>query len=409
MKEVKIAFEAGDVVAEVMSFGSPTPIAVDVSGPNLADSRAHAVKIHAELARIDSLRDLQYGLPLDYPTLQVDVDRERASLSGVTAHDVARSLVTATSSSRYVVPNFWRDPTSGIGYQVQVEVPAPRMNSIKEVELIPLRATPSGQVSLRDVAQVRPGTMLGEYDRYNMRRMVSLQADIHGEDLGTVSGRVDRAIQAAGQPPRGVTVDVRGQVVPLRMMFRGLSVGLILTVLVVFLLLTSWFQSLTLALVVTSPIPAAVSGAALGLFLTGTTLNIQSFLGTIMAVGVALANSILLVTFAERIRCNGSSAAAAAVTGAASRLRPILMTSLAMLAGMLPMALALGEGGEQTAPLARAVVGGLALATLCTLFVLPAVFTLVRSGTGNASVSLHPDDPESPHYDPILPSDGAIR
>ncbi|MGO8751871.1 MAG: efflux RND transporter permease subunit [Thermoguttaceae bacterium] len=400
MKDVALSFEAGDIVAEVMSFGSPTPVEVVVSGSDLAQDRDYAGKIRAAMAGIESLRDLQFGQTLDYPAIRVDVDRQRAGLSGISVRDVSRSLVAATYSSRYVVPNFWRDPASGIGYQVEVEVPPARMDSVKEVEMMPLRATADGQVCLRDVAQVRVGTMPGEYDRYNMRRLISVQADIHGQDLGTVSQRVTQAVRSAGEPPRGVSVDVRGQTVPMQEMFGGLSTGLILTVAVVFLLLMAYFQSPALALAVTATVPAAMAGAALGLVAWGTTLNIQSFMGTIMAIGVALANSILLVTFAEQARRRGASAADAAREGAQSRLRPILMTSCAMLAGMLPMALALGEGGQQTAPLGRAVIGGLACATLATLFVTPAVFALLRSGAGRQSASLDPNDPDSPRHDP---------
>ena len=400
MKDVKLSFEAGDIVAEVMSFGSPTPVEVVVSGTDLAQDRGYADKIHAAMAGIESLRNLQFGQTLDYPAIRVDVDRQRAGLSGISIRDVSRSLVAATYSSRYVVPNFWRDPRSGIGYQVEVEIPPARMDSVKEVEMIPLRATAVGQVCLRDVAQVRAGTMPGQYDRYNMRRLISVQADIHGQDLGRVSQRVAQAIRGAGQPPRGVSVDVRGQTVPMQEMFGGLSTGLLLTVVVVFLLLMAYFQSAALALTVTATVPAAMAGAALGLFAWGSTLNIQSFMGAIMAVGVALANSILLVTFAEQARRRGVSAAAAAREGAQSRLRPILMTSCAMLSGMSPMALALGEGGQQTAPLGRAVIGGLVCATLATLFVTPAVFALLRGRAGRQAASLDPNDPQSPRYDP---------
>ncbi len=236
----------------------------------------------------------------------------------------------------------------------------------------------------------------------NKKHTANLGFAFHrGEDLGRVARRVGEAIEAAGPPPRGMTVDVRGQTIPMQEMFQNLAVGLTLTVVVVFLLLTAYFQSLRLALAVVSPVPAAIAGAALSLFLWGTTLNIQSFMGTIMAIGVALANSILLVLFAERARQGGTEAARAAILGAVGRVRPILMTSCAMLAGMFPMALALGQGGEQTAPLARAVLGGLALATLTTLMVVPAVFALVRSRALH-SVSLDPNDPQSPCYDPVV-------
>jgi multidrug efflux pump subunit AcrB len=241
--------------------------------------------------------------------------------------------------------------------------------------------------------------MAGEYDRYNMRRLVSLTANVQGEDLGRVAVQVGKALEAAGEPPRGVNVDVRGQIPPMNDMFAGLAVGLVLAVVAIFLLLTAYFQSIRLAVIVLATTPAVVTGVALGLVLTGTTLNIQSFMGAIMALGVAMANAILLVTFAERGRHEGMGAVPAAVDGATHRLRPILMTSCAMIAGMMPMALALGEGGEQVAPLGRAVIGGLIAATLTTLFVLPGIFALVQGKSSARSASLDPDDPESAYYD----------
>ncbi len=336
-----------------MSFGSRTPIEVAVSGPKFADSRAFAQKIHEQLEKIPSLRDLQFVQALDYPTIAVKVDRERAGESNVTTEEVGRSLVPSTSSSRFTVPNYWRDPTSGVAYQVQVEVPQDRMDSAKEVGMVTVKRTPKGQVMVRAVADVTEGTMPGEYDRYNMKRVVSLTANVAGEDLGHAASRIEDAIKAAGKPPRGVTVDVRGQVVPMRQMFEGLGRGLIMAIVVIFLLLGAYFQSFRLAFVVITSVPAVIAGVVLALALTNTTINIQSFMGAIMAVGVAVANAILLITFAERSRQAGASAADAAIEGAQGRLRPILMTSFAMIAGMVPMAMALGEGGEQTAPLGR--------------------------------------------------------
>jgi multidrug efflux pump subunit AcrB len=407
VRGLRFSFEPADIINEVMSFGSPTPVEVAVSGPNLADNRAHAEKVQAELAKVASLRDLQLVQPLDYPAVAVEVDRERAGLSGVTTTDVARSLVSATSSSRFVVPIFWADPATGIGFQVQVEVPPYQMNSAEEIGMVPVKGKGDKQLLLRDVAQVQARKLPGEYDRYNMQRLVSMTANIEGEDLGRVAASVTAALEAAGEPPRGVTVDVRGQVVPLRQMFgglaggkvyEGLTLGLSLAVVAIFLLLTAYFQSVRLALVSVSAVPAVLAGVAVMLWATQTTLNIQSFMGAIMAVGVAVANAILLVTFAERSRHGGTTAAAAAVEAAQSRLRPILMTSCAMLAGMVPLALALGEGGEQTAPLGRAVIGGLLAATLATLVVLPSVFAVVLGRSSTRSVSLDPDDPESPYF-----------
>ena len=398
LRDLQLSFEPADIVNEVMSFGSPTPVEVAVSGSKMADNRAHAEKIRTELAKVGSLRDLRYGQALDYPTVAVSVDREKAALSGVTAEEVARSLTSATSSSRFVVPNYWRDPASGIGYQVQVEVPQAEMRSPTDVQTVPVKANGTTPVLLRDVATIKLDTMPGQVDRYNMRRMVSMTANIEGEDLGRVAGRVAAAIEAAGPPPQGVHVDVRGQVTPMREMFRGLGYGLAAAILVILLLLTGYFQSLRLALTALAAVPAVLAGVLFALLVTGTTLNLQSFMGSIMAVGVAVANAILLVAFADRARREGMTAREAAVVGARSRVRAILMTSLAMTVGMLPMAVGLGEGGDQTAPLGRAVIGGLIAATLTTLFVLPAVFALVmadRTGT----VSLSPNDPASPHYD----------
>lgn len=403
MPEVKCSFEPSDIVSRVMSFGSPTPIEVTVSGPNLAADREYADRVRDAMATIPSLRDLQFQQSLDAPTVEVNVNRERAGLLGVTVGDVGRSLVAATSSSRFTAPVFWADPASGVAYQIQVELPQARMNSLEEMRNIPVNAQGGGAQLLRGVASVRKGTAVGEYDRYNMQRQVTLTANVVGEDLGGVSRKLSAALANVGAPPARVALNVRGQIAPLTQMLDSLRTGLLLAVVVIFLLLAANFQSLKLSFVVVSTVPAVLAGVTLALWLTGTTLNLQSFMGFIMAVGVAVANAILLVTFAERARLAGAAAADAAVEGARSRLRPILMTSLAMLAGMMPMALGLGEGGEQSAPLGRAVVGGLVGATLATLLVLPAVFALVQARTHRRSASLDPHDPHSGRF---LPASG---
>jgi multidrug efflux pump subunit AcrB len=443
MKEVKLQFEAGDIVEQVMSFGSPTPIQVTVNGTSLEENRAYAARIREHLAQIPSLCDLHYEQSLDYPTLEVKVDRALAGLSGVTAEDIGRALAPATLSSRFTTPLYWRDPKTGIGYQVQMELPQSRMNSVSQIEQVVVKAADGSDIEVENVARIRPGTMPGQVDRYNMKRVVSLTANVEGEDLGHVAQRIDKAVQTANEslwayfqgqngeqgwkneitgnagdiryqpdrpndPPRGLTSEVRGQVFPMRQMFgglaggkvfEGLTGGLILAVVVILLLLTAYFQSARLALTVLSTTPAVIGGVVLALLVTRTTLNIQSFMGAIMAVGVAVANAILLATFAEQGRRDGKAAGEAAVEGAKHRLRPILMTSCAMIAGMVPMSLGWGEGGEQTAPLARAVIGGLAVATFATLFVLPSVFAVVQTRGSTRSVSLDPDDPESPNFD----------
>ncbi|MGD9645092.1 MAG: efflux RND transporter permease subunit [Pirellulales bacterium] len=408
MPELRVSFEPSDIVNEVMSFGSPTPIEIAVSGPNLADSRALAERIRQQLEAIPSLRDVQFGQSLDYPTIEVEIDRERAGLAGLTQTDVSRALAMATSSSRFVVPNYWADPKSGIAYQVQVEIPRPvlrtpddrvqTVQSADDLGRLPLRRSDDGPVLVRDVATLREGTMPGQFDRYNMRRQVTITANIHDADLGSVARQVQAALERAGKPPEGVKTEIRGQIVPLAEMMSGLSVGLAVAIVVVFLLLTANFQSPRLALAAVSTVPAVVTGVLLMLLATGTTLNIQSFVGAIMAIGVAMANAILLITFAEQLRRQGMPARDAAVAGAAGRLRAVLMTSTAMIAGMLPMALGLGEAGDQNAPLGRAVIGGLAAATVATLFVLPAIFSMAQGRASVGTASLDPTDPTSPRY-----------
>ncbi len=394
---VRVSFEPSDIVTRVMSFGSSTPIEVAVSGPDLAVSREYAEKIYAKLNAMPELRDVQFAQNLDYPSVNVDVNRERAGLLGVKTNDVTRALVAATTSSRFTQPVYWSDPKTGVSYSVQVQIPQTLTKSVEDLRNVPVAAG-GKSVLLRNIASITPGTVVGQYERYNMARVVSMTANLYHADLGSVARKIEQVIAEVGTPPVKTNVALRGQVIPLRELLGGFRGGLIVAVVVVFLLLSANFQSFRLALAVVSTVPAVLAGVVLLLWITGTTLNIQSAIGAIMAVGVAVANAILLVTFAERAHLGGMHEADAAVEGAVSRLRPILMTSFAMIAGMVPMALGLGDGGEQTAPLGRAVVGGLAAATLATLFILPAVFAIVRHRSSRLSVSLDPDDPQSGQF-----------
>ena len=368
-------------------------------GANLQENRDYLLKVPQELAALPYLRDIQFAQSLDYPTVEVQVDRERAGLSGASVAEVARSVVAATSSTRFVVPNYWPDPKTGIGYQVQLEIPQPRLTSVDDLGALPVSDGAGSPLLLRDVAQIQQGTMPGQYDRYNMKRELSLTANISGADLGRASREIQAILtrlEKAGDKPASVTVDVRGQIPPLRQILGGLTSGLILALIVIVLLLTANFQSWRLALVTVTAAPAVLAGVVLSLLATGTTLNIQSFIGTIMALGVAMANGILLVTFAEHERHLGLSSREAAVQGAGGRLRPILMTSAAMMAGMIPMALGLGETGPQMAPLGRAVIGGLVAATAATLLVLPAVFALIQAREGAIPRRWIPTIPRAP-------------
>ncbi len=377
-----------------MNFGAPTPVEIAVMGPDFAASRAFALKLRDELARVSSLRDLQFGQTLDYPAIQVNVNRQLAGQLGVTIDQVGRSFAAATSSSRFVAPNYWADPRTGIAFQVQVQVPQPRMTTLEDLRVVPVTAGGTAKPLLGDLARIENATIVGEYDRVNGQRMVTLTANVYGEDLGRAVDRVHQAIGRAGDPPRGTTVAVRGQIAAMEETFRNITAGLLVAIVVIFLLLAANFQSLRLAFVVVSTVPAVLAGVVVILRLTSTTLNVQSFMGAIMAIGVAVANAILLVTFAEQARHRGGSPLRVAIDAARARMRPVLMTSAAMIAGMVPMALALGQGAEATAPLGRAVIGGLAAATLATLVVLPSVYSLVQQSAGVMSPSLDPDDPD---------------
>ncbi|MFC5453618.1 efflux RND transporter permease subunit [Prosthecobacter fluviatilis] len=382
--QVQFSFEPADIVSRVMALGSPTPIEVAVSGKDFAASRAHAELLKTKLAELKDLRDVQFSQTLDYPSVDVHIDRERAGLLGVKMSDATRSLVAATTSSRFTVPNFWADTKTGVSYSLQVQVPQPLMKSLEDLRNVPVTAQNRPPVPLRNIAKVTEGSVIGQYDRYNMARSISITANLQGRPLGSIAKEVEKII-VANPAPAGVSVVLRGQVQPLKELQSGLQTGLLMAIITILLLLVASFQSVRLAFIVLTTIPAALLGVVLALMFTGTTLNLQSFMGAIMSVGVAVANAILLVTFAHRAQLGGMSKRDAALEGATSRLRPILMTTLAMIAGMIPMALA----RSQTSPLAVATIGGLALATVATLLVLPAVYALLASKTAKPA-SLEP-------------------
>jgi multidrug efflux pump subunit AcrB len=386
MPEVRLSFEPADIVSRVMSLGSSTPLEIAVSGKDFAATRAHAEKIRTALATIPELRDVHIAQTLDYPSVNVQIDRERAGLLGVRMSDATRSLVAATASSRFTVPNYWADTKTGVSYSLQVQVPQGQMKSAEDLLNLPVSAGSGRSALLRNFSQISEGTVVGQYDRYNMARTVSVTANLHGASLGRVAKKVEEALKQL-ETPAGVNVAMRGQVQPLRELEAGLKNGLGVAVLVILLLLMANFQSVRLPIVVLSAVPAVLAGVVGALWITRETLNLQSFMGAVMAVGVSVSNAILFVTFAERAQRAGADRKQAALDGLAGRVRPILMTSFAMMAGMVPMAF----GGTASGPLGKAVLGGLAVATVSTLFILPAVYALLaRSKAGSAS--LDPDD-----------------
>jgi len=399
LPECKVSFEAGDIVTQVMSFGSPTPIEVAIQGISLADDYAYAQKVRAQMDKLTFLRDLQFVQASDFPTLDINIDRERAGQFGLTMEDVARSVVPATSSSRFIQPNYWRDPASGNAFQIQVQLPQSRIQSVESVGDVPVMQEGRTDTRLIDIATLKTGTMPGLIERYNGQHVVSLTANVHGTTLGEAAVQLRRVLAGAGAPPKGVTLNMRGEIPALEQTLSGLRTGLLLAVLVIFLLLAANFQSVRLAIAIVLTIPAVLCGVLAMLLLTGTTLNVQSFMGAIMAVGIAVANSILLITFSERARHEGMSTLEAAREGASSRLRAVLMTALAMVFGMIPMAIGFGEGGSQSAPLGRAVIGGLIVSTFTTLTVLPALYAILQHKASVSSPSLNPADPESRYYE----------
>ena len=398
MPDLKVSFEAGDIVSQVMSFGAPTPVQVDVQGVDLDQDYAYLAKVEAQLHQLSFLRDISIAQTQHYPTAEINVNRDYAGQFGLTMADVTNSLVPATGSSRFTAPNYWRDPRTGNAFQIQVQIPSNRVQGFGALSSLPLGNNGQTQPQLDQVATLRNGSMPETIERFSGQRIVSVTANIHGMALGDAQQKINQALKKIGPPPKGSTVIVRGQIPALVETIFGLRIGLLLAVAAIFLLLMANFQSVRLPLAVLSTIPGVLVGVVLMLLLTGTTLNIQSFMGAIMAVGISVANSILLVTFAEQSRQESKDALRAAHYGATSRLRAILMTASAMICGMIPMAIGFGESGAQAAPLGRAVVGGLIFSTLATLSVLPGIYASLQGRASTKSNSLNPEDPSSRYY-----------
>jgi multidrug efflux pump subunit AcrB len=398
MPDVTLSYEPIDLTDKIMSQGASTPIEVAVMGKNLGEDQAYAQKVEEGLRKISFLRDIELKEQLKNPAILVHIDREKVKQFGLTMTDVSNSLTEATSSSRYTEKMLWLDESNANSYEVQVEVPQTDISSMDDLAAIPLRPNSTRPV-LGDVATLTEDHVVGEYDRQGATRFLSVGANIYRKDLGSAAAAVHRVLKEAGAPPRGVTVETRGLTNLLTQTLDSLQTGLLVTIVVLLLMLAANYQSFPLSFTVITTIPAVLAGSLLMLLATGSTLNLQSYMGIIMSVGVSVANAILLVTNAEEIRKEiGGDSAVAAVRAAALRLRPILMTSISMIVGMIPMATGLGDGA-QSAPLGRAVIGGLLASTLASLLVLPVIFARVRRKASLHPVSLDPDDPHSLHFE----------
>lgn len=401
MPDVKLSFEPIELTDKILSQGSPTPIEVRISGRNKKLNEEYAYKMIDKLKQIGYLRDVQLGQSNRYPAVTINIDRTRASQLGVDVTDISKSLITSTSSSRYTDKNVWVDEKSGLSYSVQVQVPENKMKSINDIGEIPLLRNSSRPV-LGDVATIQSDTITGENDNLGAVPVVSVTANLYKKDLGTAATDVSAAIKSLGELPRGLTVEPIGLSKVLTETLDSLQSGLLVAIIVIFLMLSANFQSFKVSFVVLTTIPAVLLGSLIMLRLTNSTLNLQSYMGIIMSVGVSIANAVLLITNAEHLRIHNGNALESAKEAAALRLRPIIMTSVAMVVGMIPMAAGLGEGGDQASPLARAVIGGLIASTFAALIILPLVFAWFQGKTSTDSVSLDPEDIESKHYIPTL-------
>jgi multidrug efflux pump subunit AcrB len=399
---VQLSFEPIELTDKVLSQGSPTPIEVRFSGKDKKALEQYAHRMISRLQAIPYLRDVQLGQPVKYPAINIRIDRVKAAQLGVDMSDISRSLIAATSSSRYTEKNNWLDEKVGLSYPVQVQVPLYDMRSLRDMEEIPVLRNATRPV-LGDVATLTVDSTYGENDNLGATPFMTVTANLYQTDLGTAAADVDKAIAQLGELPRGLFVERIGLSTVLNDTLSSLQKGLLVAIVVIFLMLSANFQSFRVPLVILSAVPAVVLGALLLLVLTGSTLNLQSYMGIIMSVGVSIANAVLMITNAESIRKqNGGQALQAAREAAGLRLRPILMTSLAMVVGMLPMAIGHGEGGGQVSPLGRAVIGGLVASTFAVLIVLPLVFAWVQGKATIQSPSLDPEDPDSRHYIPEL-------
>jgi multidrug efflux pump subunit AcrB len=397
---VMLSFEPIELTDKILSQGSPTPVEVAISGKNKKQNVEFAFKVLDKLKKIPYLRDVQIGQSIKYPTLNINIDRQRAAQLGVSLNDISRSLVASTSSSRYTEKNVWLDEKAGLSYAVQVEVPEYQMASLNDMRQIPVLSNQPRPV-LSDVADITPGITFGENDNIGAIPMLTVTANLNNKDLGTAANDVQKAIKDLGKLPRGLTVEPRGLTTTLTDTLDSLQNGLLVAVIVIFLMLAANFQSFKMSFVILSTVPAVLFGSLFLVKLTGATLNLQSYMGMIMSVGVSISNAVLLITNAEELRKHNGDALKSAREAVALRLRPVLMTSLAMVVGMIPMASGLGEGGDQTSPLGRAVIGGLIASTFAALLILPLVFAWVQGKTSTDSVSLDPEDKESKFYVPL--------
>jgi multidrug efflux pump subunit AcrB len=382
---VAFYFLPADIVSQILNFGLPAPIDIQVSGPNSEASREFATMLLGQLRSVPGTTDLRVHQPADQPKLHIFVDRTKAVESGFSQLDVANSTLVALSGSSQTTPEFWLDPTNGVTYSVVTQSPQYTLTSLSDLQNIPISSStqPKHEI-LGDVSTTSRGAGLAVVSHYNIQRVIDIFGSVQDRDLGGVAADINRIVDAnRSKLPRGAQVTVRGQIETMRSSFLGLLGGLVLAIVLVYALIVVNFQSWLDPFIIITALPAALAGIILCLFVWNTTISVPALMGSIMSVGVATANSILVISFAKEKLADGFAPQEAALEAGFVRFRPVLMTALAMIIGMVPMALGLGEGGEQNAPLGRAVIGGLIFATVATLLFVPTVFSMLHRRRGN--------------------------
>ena len=382
------SFLPADIVSQILNFGAPAPIDLQIRGSDLRASFAYANLLLAQIRRVPGIADARIQQTPNAPALKVSVDRSRAQYAGVTERDVTNSLVVNLAGSSQVAPTFWLNPRNGVNYPIVMQTPQYQLDSLEKLQALPINAPGGATTVLGGIADISRGSQNGVFSEYDIRPMVQIFATTQDRDLGAVAADIGKVIQAnAKDLPKGASVALLGQVRTMNQAFSGLLFGLLGAIVLIYFLIVVNFQSWTDPFVIITALPAALAGIVWILFATHTTLSVPALTGAIMCMGVATANSVLVISFAREKLEELRDATAAAIEAGFVRLRPVLMTALAMIIGMTPMALGLGEGGEQNAPLGRAVIGGLAFATVATLFFVPVVFSIVHRRFGEKTAS----------------------
>jgi CzcA family heavy metal efflux pump len=376
---VDFSFLPADIVSQILNFGLPSPIDIQVVGYNLQGNRRFADKLLQEIRMVPGAADLRIQQPFDQPYLHIDVDRTKAQLAGFTQRDVAQNLLISLSGSFQTSPNFWLDPKNGVTYSIATQTPQYRLDSLQGLENIPVTSPGAHPEILASLASIHRGSGMSLVSHYDIQPVVDIYGSVARRDLGRVANDINKIVDNARKElPRGSEVNIRGQVQTMKSSYSGLLFGLAFAILLVYLLIVVNFQSWLDPFIIISALPAALAGIVWCLFVTHTRISVPSLTGSIMCMGVATANSILVVSFAKEQMSEGKDALSAALQAGFTRFRPVLMTALAMIIGMVPMAIGLGEGGEQNAPLGRAVIGGLVFATAATLFFVPVFFSVLH-------------------------------